>query len=123
MIRRRDAHAKPFVNRLERFGHGLEVAQVGETGNACDNTLDRVGFRLLQFGPRGVPEDLQHALEVVVADQDLTFGVHVVDPAVTVGNELDYLSSAGRWVITLVFRIGVAKGGYYEIDLIGDLGL
>jgi hypothetical protein len=69
-----------------------------------------------------VPEDIQHALEVVVADQDLTFGVHVADPAVVVGNDFDYLSSAGRGVITLVFRIGITKGAYYALGLIGDLG-
>ncbi len=123
MIRRRDPHAEPRVDLLERCGHRLEVAQVGEMGNARDNTREGPTLGLLQFVSRPVAQDLQDSLEVVVADQDLTFGVHVADPAVAVGNDFDYLSSAGRLAAALVFRIRVAKGVDYELGLIGDLGL
>jgi hypothetical protein len=59
-------------------------------------------------------EDLQHALEILIADQDLVFGVHVVEPAIIGGDGYDLFWS--------VRRLGLAKVVFYEFDLVGDLG-
>src|SRR5262252_10579638 len=58
-----------------------------------------------------MPQDLQHLLQVLFANQDLAFGVHEVDPAVT-GNGNDGPS---------VRRFGAREGIDYEVSLVGDL--
>ena len=82
----------------------------------------RIGFRLglFQFAPRGVPENLQYAIEVLIADQDLTFDEHIVEPAIRGGDGYNFpflrpvgTFSAGR----------VLKGRLDVLDLIGNSGL
>ena len=92
LIRRRDSRAELPVNLAERFGHGeLRFAQV-EKDCARDDTPDSIGLIPLLAGLILVGliplQDLQHAPEVVIADKELTFGVHVADPAIG-GNDSD----------------------------------
>ncbi len=98
MIRRRDSPAEPLLNRAERVLHQRTLFPQRKKDHALDDTPDPFGIiphsaalslRRLRL------DDLQHALEVLIPDEDLSSDVQVVHSAIAAGY-FDLDSPMGR---------------------------
>jgi hypothetical protein len=124
MIRRRDSRAELSVDHPEHIGHGERYVTQVEKDHARDDALWLAGLWRFRAGlllfraelrlPGDLLQDLLHAREVLIADKELSFGVHIADAAVR-GNDLDLCPVAVEFPV-------FTKGFDYVINLIKDPG-
>ena len=85
VIRCRGSAAELPVNLGERIAHGWLRFGQREEHDAPGQAPDPRGIVLHEVTLAWLPENLQHPVEIGGADQDLAFGVQMIDTAVIAG--------------------------------------